>query len=292
MQTDDRFTVGIAGLGLIGGSMAKAFHAAGARVLGDDANPAVLETALAEGVVQAPLAPADIARCDLLLVALYPQASVEYVTRHADAIGPHCLVVDLCGVKRVVCGPLEQLARQHGFHYLGGHPMAGMEKSGYAAARGDLFQGASMILTPSPALPPDLLQRAEQAFLSIGFGRIKHATPQEHDHIIALTSQLAHVISCAYIGSPTALEFLGFSAGSFQDMTRVARLNETMWTELFLENSDYLADEIDTMAQRLAAYGRAVRQGDRDALFALLQDARRRKETVDRQKQKVQEVDK
>lgn len=290
MQTDDRFTVGIAGLGLIGGSMAKAFHESGALVLGHDANPAVLAQAMEEGVVQRPLADEDIRGCDLLLVALYPQHAVEYVTRRAGAIGPHCLVVDLCGVKRAVCAPLEALAKEHGFHYLGGHPMAGTEKSGYGASRGDLFRNASMILTPSPDLPAALLARAEGAFLSVGFGRIKRSTPEEHDHIIALTSQLAHVISCAYIGSPTAMGFLGFSAGSFQDMTRVARLNEAMWTELFLDNRDYLADEIDTMAQRLAGYSQALRQGDREALFALLRDSRVRKERVDEQKAKADEV--
>ncbi len=287
MLNDKNLTVGIVGLGLIGGSMAKAAHSCGHRVLGCDKAPEVMAQALAEGVLAGELTESALGECDLLLLALYPQAAVEHLTRWAPAVGRQCVVIDLCGVKRAVCGPLEQLARQHGFLYLGGHPMAGMEKSGYGVSRGDLFQKASMILTPAPDFPAPVLERVENWFLSLGFGRVQRSTPEEHDRIIALTSQLAHVISCAYIGSPTALGFLGFSAGSFQDMTRVARLNETMWTELFLENRDYLAQEIDSLAQRLAEYGRAVGQGDREALYSLLQQAHQRKEFVDEQKEKA-----
>ena len=287
MLNDKNLTVGIVGLGLIGGSMAKAAHRCGHRVLGCDKAPEVMAQALAEGVLAGELTESALGECDLLLLALYPQAAVEHLTRWAPAVGRQCVVIDLCGVKRAVCGPLEQLARQHGFLYLGGHPMAGMEKSGYGVSRGDLFQKASMILTPAPDFPAPVRERVESWFLSLGFGRVQRSTPEEHDRIIALTSQLAHVISCAYIGSPTALGFLGFSAGSFQDMTRVARLNETMWTELFLENRDYLAQEIDSLAQRLAEYGRAVGQGDREALYSLLQQAHQRKEFVDEQKEKA-----
>lgn len=287
MLNDKNLTVGIVGLGLIGGSMAKAAHSCGHRVLGCDKAPEVMAQALAEGVLAGELTESALGECDLLLLALYPQAAVEHLTRWAPAVGRQCVVIDLCGVKRAVCGPLEQLARQHGFLYLGGHPMAGMEKSGYGVSQGDLFQKASMILTPAPDFPAPVLERVESWFLSLGFGRVQRSTPEEHDRIIALTSQLAHVISCAYIGSPTALGFLGFSAGSFQDMTRVARLNETMWTELFLENRDYLAQEIDSLAQRLAEYGRAVGQGDREALYSLLQQAHQRKEFVDEQKEKA-----
>lgn len=293
MQTDknlESLTIGVVGLGLIGGSMARAAAAQGCRVLGFDRDPAVLEQALAQGVIQGALSPAEIAGCQLLLVALYPQATVDFLTSCAGQIGPDCLVVDLCGVKRVVCGPAEQLARQHGFFYLGGHPMAGMEKSGFGYSKADLFRGASMILTPSAGFPQEKLDWAGRFFLSLGFGRVQLSTPEQHDRIIALTSQLAHVISCAYIGSPTALGFLGFSAGSFQDMTRVARLNETMWTELFLDNADYLADEIDSMARRLEEYGQAVRQGQRQRLFDLLRQSRLRKETVDQQLWNANEV--
>lgn len=280
MLNDKNLTVGIVGLGLIGGSMAKAAHSCGHRVLGCDKAPEVMAQALAEGVLAGELTESALGECDLLLLALYPQAAVEHLTRWAPAVGRQCVVIDLCGVKRAVCGPLEQLARQHGFLYLGGHPMAGMEKSGYGVSRGDLFQKASMILTPAPDFPAPVLERVENWFLSLGFGRVQRSTPEEHDRIIALTSQLAHVISCAYIGSPTALGFLGFSAGSFQDMTRVARLDEDMWTELFLDDEDFLTAELEELIGHLTDYRNALRAKDTQRLHDLLKEGRELKATA------------
>lgn len=280
MLNDKNLTVGIVGLGLIGGSMAKAAHRCGHRVLGCDKAPEVMAQALAEGVLAGELTESALGECDLLLLALYPQAAVEHLTRWAPAVGRQCVVIDLCGVKRAVCGPLEQLARQHGFLYLGGHPMAGMEKSGYGVSRGDLFQKASMILTPAPDFPAPVLERVESWFLSLGFGRVQRSTPEEHDRIIALTSQLAHVISCAYIGSPTALGFLGFSAGSFQDMTRVARLDEDMWTELFLDDEDFLTAELEELIGHLTDYRNALRAKDTQRLHDLLKEGRELKATA------------
>ena len=178
MQTDkkrENLTIGVVGLGLIGGSMARAASALGRHVLGFDKDPAVIEQALLHGAIEEALSPDQISRCDLLLVALYPQAAVDFLTGCAEKIGPDCLVVDLCGVKRAVCGPLERLARRHGFLYLGGHPMAGMEKSGFAFSRKDLFQGASMILTPAEDFPQDKLDWASEFFLSLGFSRMQRA---------------------------------------------------------------------------------------------------------------------
>ena len=280
MLNDKNLTVGIVGLGLIGGSMAKAAHSCGHRVLGCDKAPEVMAQALAEGVLAGELTESALGECDLLLLALYPQAAVEHLTRWAPAVGRQCVVIDLCGVKRAVCGPLEQLARQHGFLYLGGHPMAGMEKSGYGVSRGDLFQKASMILTPAPDFPAPVLERVENWFLSLGFGRVQRSTPEEHDRIIALTSQLAHVISCAYIGSPTALGFLGFSAGSFQDMTRVAKLDPDMWTSLFHMNKGPLLREINTLLHNLTVFRDALQEDDLSQVRGLLDQGRLLREEV------------
>lgn len=276
-------TVGIVGLGLIGGSLAKALHAYTDRtVLGYDADGAVLTRALEEEVLSGVLTPERLAECDLVIVALYPAAAVEYVTCHWDQFRKGGLVMDCCGVKGVVCTPLEPVAREGGFTFVGGHPMAGIERSGYAHAFPELFRGASLILTPYEGTEERHIQAIWELAKTLGFGRLTRSTPEEHDRIIAYTSQLAHVVSCAYVGSPSAPDFQGFSAGSFKDMTRVARLNEDMWTELFLENPEALVREVDTLIEELAVMARAIRQGDRERLREMLRRARIIKETIDR----------
>lgn len=282
--------IGIAGLGLIGGSMAKAASAfTDHRVLGFDLDEAVLSAALSDGGIRDVLGEENLPNCDLLLLALYPAASVEYVRSHLGRIRPGCLLVDLCGVKQAVMGPMEELLSSpegSKLRYLGGHPMAGKEKSGYQNADRDLFREASMILVPPEgrreALEQDgTLKLAEEFFLSLGFGRITLTTAQEHDRVIAFTSQLAHVVSSAYVKSPTARQHYGFSAGSYKDLTRVARLNETMWTELFLDNRESLLTEVEGIIQRLGEYRDALSEGSRDTLFRLLREGRECKEGID-----------
>lgn len=282
--------IGIAGLGLIGGSMAKAASAfTDHRVLGFDLDEAVLSAALSDGGIRDVLGEENLPDCDLLLLALYPAASVEYVRSHLGRLRPGCLLVDLCGVKQAVMGPMEELISSpegSKLRYLGGHPMAGKEKSGYQNADRDLFREASMILVPPEgrreALEQDgTLKLAEEFFLSLGFGRITLTTAQEHDRVIAFTSQLAHVVSSAYVKSPTARQHYGFSAGSYKDLTRVARLNETMWTELFLDNRESLLTEVEGIIQRLGEYRDALSEGSRDTLFRLLREGRECKEGID-----------
>ena len=274
-------TVGIVGLGLIGGSFAKAYHAAGERVLAWNRTRSVLDFAMLDGGVDGELNEETIADCDLVLVTLYPAAAIEYLTRMADHIGPKPLVIDCCGTKRVVCEACFPLAAAHGFTYLGGHPMAGTHNSGYKYARANLYHGAPMVLVPPVFDDIELLERAKELLAPAGFGHISVTTAEEHDRMIAFTSQLAHVVSNAYIKSPTAGAHKGFSAGSYKDMTRVAWLNPGMWAELFLENRDYLIGELDGLIGCLNEYKSAMEADDRETLIALLDDGRRRKEEVD-----------
>ena len=276
-------TVGIVGLGLIGGSIAKAARQyTDCTLLGYDTDGAVLSRALDEGVLSAALTPDRLPECGLVIIALYPEATVEYVTAHRDRFRRGGVVMDCGGVKGVVCGPLEDVVRDAGFYFVGGHPMAGIERSGYAHAFPELFQGASLILTPYPGTPEGCLEDIWEFARKLGFGHLQPSTPDEHDRIIAYTSQLAHVVSCAYVGSPSAPNFEGFSAGSFKDMTRVAKLNEEMWTELFLENREALVREIDTLVEELAAFAYTIRRGDRERLKDMLRHAREIKEAIDR----------
>lgn len=270
----------IVGLGLIGGSMAKAVKARTEhRVVGMDLNPATVQSALKSGAVDA-VAGEEIPPADLTLLALYPEATVEFVRRHVRSLVPGSLVVDLCGVKRYVCEQAEKLLSGTGVTFLGGHPMAGKAAFGFESASTDLFEGASMILTPKPDFPPDLLDLARSFFLSLGFGGITLTTPERHDEMIALTSQLAHVVSSAYVQNPNAERHAGFSAGSFKDMTRVARLNEDMWTELFLRNADALAEQTDLLIDKLVEFRDRIRSGDREGLKALLKNGRKVKERL------------
>ena len=274
-------TVGIVGLGLIGGSFAKAYHAAGERVLAWNRTRSVLEFAMLDGGVDGELTAENIGGCDLVLVTLYPAAAVEYLERLGPAIGSGPLVIDCCGTKRFVCEAIFPLAARCGFTYIGGHPMAGTHNSGYKYARANLYRGAPMVLVPPVFDDIDLLERAKELLAPAGFGRISVTTAEKHDEMIAFTSQLAHVVSNAYIKSPTASTHKGFSAGSYKDMTRVAWLNPGMWAELFLENRDNLIAELDGLIASLNDYKAAMEADDVRTLTALLEEGRRRKEEVD-----------
>lgn len=267
--------IGIVGLGLIGGSLAKALRQkTDHHLLGFDQDQAVLDRALAEGVVAEALTDDALPRCDILLLAVRPQAIIQCLTDHAPRLSRHTVVLDCAGTKAKVCAAGQALSRQWGFTFVGGHPMAGTEKMGYAASRPNLFDGASMLVVPGEDYPPRVRTMVEELCREIGFGGVKYTTAQEHDRTIAYTSQLAHVVSSAYIKSPTAQNYVGFSAGSFKDMTRVAFLNEPMWTELFLENRENLLRELRELQGHLSDYIQALEANDWDALEGLLREGR------------------
>lgn len=274
--------IGIIGLGLIGGSVAKAIKAYRKdQIFGADCSEEILQNAIRDGVITTKLDETTIPQCDIIFIAIYPEAAVEYITNIAPHISGDTVVVDGCGVKRYVCDALRPVAQKHGFTFIGGHPMAGMEVAGYKNATPRLYQGASMILTPHEDTPRYIVDRIGEFFLTIGFGHIEITTADNHDKNIAYTSQLAHVVSNAYVKSPGAVVHNGFSAGSFKDLTRVARLEEVMWTELFLENGDHLLTEIETIIGHLEEYADAIRNKKADTLRQLLKEGRERKEMVD-----------
>lgn len=275
-------TVGIVGLGLIGGSLARSIKVhSDFEVLGMDINPQTMLQANLLGAIDGTLTEDNLARCDVVLVALYPAAIVTWITEHQDAFRPGAWVIDCGGVKEAVCTPLNALAQGKPWHYCGGHPMAGREFSGFRYAKDDLFDRASMILTPPRDAGPEVLTWLKDFFLTIGFRRVQFTTPREHDEMIAYTSQLAHVVSSAYVKCPLAQKHRGFSAGSFADMTRVAKLNEDMWTELFFDNRDALLPEINGFIDRLVAYRDALAAGDHQAMKQLLREGREIKEALE-----------
>lgn len=274
-------TLGIVGLGLIGGSFAKAYHEKGWRVLAYDTDRTMLDFARMSGAVDDELTEQALPGCDLILLCVYPQAAAEWFRQNAPKIGAHPVVLDCCGTKREVCAACFPVARAQGVTYLGGHPMAGTHNSGFKYARANLYVGAPMVLVPPDFEDIALLGRVKELLAPAGFGRVSVTSAEEHDRMIAFTSQLAHVVSSAYIKSPAATQHNGFSAGSYKDMTRVAWLNPEMWAELFLENSDYLTGELDTLIDHLREYRSALEDNDRARLVRLLDEGRRRKEEVD-----------
>lgn len=275
-------TIGIVGLGLIGGSLARSIQVhTDFEVLGADIQPQTMLQADLLGAIDGELNEGNLSRCDVVLVALYPAAIVSWITEHQDAFRAGAWVIDCGGVKETVCAPLQALAQDKPWHYCGGHPMAGREFSGFRYAKDDLFDRASMILTPPRDAGPETLTWLKDFFLSIGFRRVQFTTPREHDEMIAYTSQLAHVVSSAYVKCPLAQKHRGFSAGSFADMTRVAQLNEEMWTELFFDNREALLPEIRGLIERLAAYGDALDSGDRETMKRLLREGREIKEALE-----------
>lgn len=274
-------TVGIVGLGLIGGSLAKAYHEGSHRVLAYNRSASVLEFAMMNGDVQEALTKENVSDCDLILIAIYPEAAISWLEEMGPYIGKKPLVIDCCGTKRVICAAAFPLAERYGFTYIGGHPMAGTHNSGYKYARANLYHGAPMVLVPPVFDDILLLSRAKELLAPAGFGHFSVTTAEKHDAMIAFTSQLAHVVSNAYIKSPTASVHKGFSAGSYKDLTRVAWLNPSMWAELFLENKDYLLQELDTLINSLTEYKTAMEADDLPELTRLLDEGRKRKEEVD-----------
>lgn len=275
--------IGVVGLGLIGGSVAKALNADTPNVvLGYDIDRSVIDKAKLLEAIDLELTDERIPICDVIIVALYPKDIVQWVKDHAELIKPGALVMDCGGVKGYVCDELFAFCADRPFTFVGAHPMAGVERSGFDHARKTMFQNASIVITPPAGTEIELLIEIKKFWGAIGFTNVEITTPEEHDRRIAFTSQLAHVVSSAYIKSPTAKMQHGFSAGSYKDMTRVARLNERMWAELFLENSGALSAEIGVLIDHLTEYKNAIDSADFETLQRLLREGRECKEFADK----------
>lgn len=278
--------VGIVGLGLIGGSMAKAVKKKTEHeVIGWDQSEPIRYSALLMEAVHGFMEEGNPKDCDIVIIALYPYSTVEYIKTHAKDFKKGAVVLDCTGVKRAVCREVQAVAEENGFHFVGAHPMAGVERSGFTYATAEMFEGKTMIVTPYTGTDIGLMNALRLFFQKLGFQKMKVTTEAEHDQMIAYTSQLAHVVSSAYVKGALSPNFHDFSGGSFQDMTRVARLNETMWTELFLANGDNLADEVDGLIERMQAYSKAIRAKDADTLRELLKEGREKCIAIDENKE-------
>ena len=273
--------IGILGLGLIGGSFARAYALSGHTVYACEKDESMLSFAMIAGAVHGKLDQSSIGSCDLILLAIYPGGSAGWLESNAALISKNTLVIDCCGVKQEICERCFPIAQKYGFTFVGGHPMAGSQFSGFKDSRANLFEGAPMVLVPPVYDDMSLLQRVKDALDACKFGSFSVTTAQEHDRMIAFTSQMAHIVSNAYIKSPTAQHHKGFSAGSYKDLTRVAWLNPQMWAELFMDNKENILFELDYYIRSLKDYRDAIAQDNLSHLITLLEEGKKQKEAVD-----------
>lgn len=274
--------IGIVGLGLIGGSLAKsAKKNTEFKVFGYDLNSDVVKNAIEDKVLDGELTQKQLSSCDYVFIPLYPEAVIDYVQNNSGFFKDGAVVIDCAGVKRSVCDKCFEIADKSHFTFVGGHPMAGTQFSGFENSKDTMFYNAPFVLTPKENEDILILANAREVIMKLGFGRVSVMTPSKHDKLIAFTSQLAHVVSNAFVKSPSALERKGISAGSYKDLTRVAYLNENMWTELFLENKDNLIFELDNFIAELQKYSDAMKNDDAVTLKQLLKDGKEMKIKAD-----------
>lgn len=264
--------IGVVGLGLIGASIAKAYKTNGNTVYGYDLDPRTNALAKVDMAIDQDLTKETLNEIDVLFVAVYPHAAINWLNENAPYISKTTTVIDACGVKQEVCAVGFSLAEKYGFLFVGGHPMAGTHKSGYAAARADLFSGASMVIVPPVFDDIALLARIKEILKPMNLGHIKICSAKIHDEMIAYTSQMPHIVSNGFVKSPFFFHHDGFSGGSFRDFTRVAELNETMWAELCLYNREVLMEELLRLQNNLEEYRQALENKDRESLQRLFRE--------------------
>ena len=272
--------IAVIGLGIIGGSFCKAIKKHTAHtVIGINRTHSVAEQAKNDGSIDVIGTVESLGEADIIFLCMYPQACVDFIKENGKFIKKGALVTDSSGIKSAICPQLYELSQEFGFVFVGSHPMAGKEKNGYGVSEAGLYKGASFIITPCGADEKYVNKLADLA-LSIGFGQVKITTPEEHDRMIAFTSQLPHVLACSYVLSPCCPNHNGFSAGSYRDVSRVANINSKLWSELFLENREPLITELDILIDNITRIKDAIKDNDREALADLLEQGHKIKQAL------------
>ena len=274
--------IAIVGLGIIGGSYAKAIKEyTNHYVIGIDTNAEVLDNALNIGAIDEIGTGRDLAKVDMIILCIYPHLAVEFVEQNGKYIKPDTIVTDTSGIKRHICTQMLQLSKKYNFTFIGSHPMAGKEKSGFAVSEASLFKRASLIVVPCDA-PKGKIEVLTTLANDIGFGGVKFCNAEQHDTMVAFTSQLPHILACSYVLSPQCPNHKGFSAGSYRDVSRVANINAELWSELFLQNKEPLLSEINILIDNINKLKTSIQNEDTQTLYDLLDTSRRVKEESDR----------
>ena len=273
--------IGVVGLGLIGGSIAEAYKRAGATVYGYNRNKTTFGFAEMSGAVDGELNDETIRSCDVIFICLTIDAAVDWLKKNSDKIGEGTLVTDCCGIKRRICEAGFAEAEKYGFTFVGGHPMAGRQYGGFKHASEDLFDGATMVVVTERRDDIGLLERLKKLFKMAGFGKLSFMTAEQHDDMIAFTSQMTHIAANAFVKDEAKYPGGFPEGGSFRDFTRVADLNENMWTDLFLENKDNLLSVLGDYIEELDKYRKAIEAEDEETLKELLRAGTKSKKTAD-----------
>ena len=272
--------IAVVGLGIIGGSFCKAIKKyTDHYVIGINRTYETAKKALEVGAIDEIGTAETLGKADLIIVSMYPQAVIDFIRENGKYIRKDAIVTDASGIKRAICPELEALSKEFGFVFVGSHPMAGKEKNGFDVSDAELYKGASYIITPCGA-EQKYVDIVSDFALSIGFGTVKITTPEEHDRMIAFTSQLPHVLACSYVLSPCCPNHKGFSAGSYRDVSRVANINSKLWSELFLENKEPLVKELDILIENITQIIDAIKKEDRETLTDLLEQGHKVKQSL------------
>ncbi len=268
-----RLNIAIVGLGLIGGSLCKAISRfTDHTCYAIDIDPDTINSAVDSGIIRRGITPEELCRINLTIVCLHPKDTINFILDNKDHFKKNSIVIDVCGVKEAVVSAVSEPLSKRSVNFVGTHPMAGREFSGFSYSTDNLFDNASFIITKTPATNPIAISFLSDFAKALSFKSVVITTPAEHDRIIAFTSQMAHIVSNAYVKSPMLYKYKGFSAGSFVDLTRVAALNESMWTELFMFNRKAILEELDNIITHLTEYRDAISDSDADKLKKLLKD--------------------
>jgi prephenate dehydrogenase len=279
MSQKDDLKIGIVGLGLIGGSLARAYKEAGCTVFGYDMKESVVDYALLSGAIDKPLTDEQLTGCDRIFIAIPPLNAIEWLKGHAGMLTHDNLVIDCCGTKRDICDTAFRLMEETDLVFVGGHPMAGKEQWGLKFSSSDIYEDATFVVVLKDRNDIRLIEKVKSTLKLAGFGKIVSMTAEEHDSMIAFTSQLSHIVSSAFAkGEHLSGDGTAIAGGSFRDMTRVAYLNEEIWTELCMENRDSLLVELTRMIDDLDRFKEALENGDEDTLRKLFAEGKKQRE--------------
>lgn len=276
-----KLEITVVGLGLIGGSIAMALRKCSPKkIWAVDIDKDTLHQAWEQGIIDGGFTDGSepLKKSDLVIISLYPDRTIGFVKEHMEDFKENAIITDTAGIKKKVIGEIWAFLRED-LDFVGGHPLAGREGSGFCQASADIFQGANYLLTPAQSNKKESLGFVEKMIKTIGCKDPIYMKPEEHDRIIALTSQLPHVIAASLVNCSLLEDTGALIGGSFRDATRVARMNVDLWTELLLENRENILTQMEVFIDNITSMKQMLVNEDRDCLDELLRKANDRRET-------------